>query len=99
MAAFSFIVPLGGISFAFEGAGNAIHATLAIFVAGMYVGAALLTFGFQTHVRLDHCSGYGACAVSLAKGAVWSTIWPASWLVYTAGLQRRSEGTKNSAAP
>jgi hypothetical protein len=38
-------------------------------------------------VRLDHCS---PCAVSLAKGAVWSTIWPASWLVYTAGLQRRS---------
>jgi hypothetical protein len=61
----------------------------AVFVAGMYAGAALVTFGFQTYVRLDACSGYGACAVSLAKGAVWSTIWPASWPVYAAGLQRR----------
>jgi hypothetical protein len=61
----------------------------AIFVIGMYAGAALVTFGFQTYIRLDHCSGYSACAVSLAKGAVWSMIWPASWPVYTAGLQRR----------
>jgi hypothetical protein len=39
----------------------------AVFVAGMYVGAAVVTFGFQTYIRLDHCSGYRACAVSLAK--------------------------------
>jgi hypothetical protein len=70
----------------------------AVFVVGMYAGAAVVTLGFQTYVRLDHClrreamftSGYAGCAVSLAKGAVWSTIWPTSWLVYTAGLQRRS---------
>jgi hypothetical protein len=60
----------------------------AIFVVGMYVGAALVTFGFQTYVRLGACSGYGACAVSLAKGAVWLAIWPASWPVYAAGLKR-----------
>jgi hypothetical protein len=61
----------------------------AVFLVGMYAGAAVVTFGFQTYVRLEYCSGYRTCAVSLAKGAVWSTIWPASWLVYTAGLQRR----------
>jgi hypothetical protein len=62
----------------------------AVFLVGMYAGAAVVTFGFQTYVRLEYCSGYRTCVVSLAKGAVWSTIWPASWLVYTAGLQRRS---------
>jgi hypothetical protein len=62
----------------------------AIFLVGMYAGAAVVTFGFQTYIRLDYClkrevvftSGYAACAVSLVKGAVWSTIWPASWAVY-----------------
>jgi hypothetical protein len=44
----------------------------AIFIVGMYAGAAVVTLGFQTYVRLDHCSGYRACAVSLAKGAMWS---------------------------
>jgi hypothetical protein len=56
-----------------------------IFVVGMYVGAALLTLGFQTWVRLDQCSGSASCAVSLVKGAVWSAVWPASWAVYAAG--------------
>jgi hypothetical protein len=60
----------------------------AIFVLGAYVGAALVTFGFQTYVRSDECSGYGPCAISLAKGVVWSAIWPASWSVYIAGMKR-----------
>jgi hypothetical protein len=55
-----------------------------IFVVGMYAGAALVTLGFQTWVRLEQCSGIEPCAVSLAKGAVWSAIWPASWPVYAA---------------
>ena len=59
----------------------------AIFVVGMYVGAALLTLGFQTWLRLNQCSGLQPCAVSLAKGAVWSTIWPGSWPVYAAGIR------------
>jgi hypothetical protein len=58
----------------------------AIFVIGMHAGAAMVTLGFQTYVRLDQCSGFGACTVNLAKGVVWSTIWPASWPVYVAGL-------------
>jgi hypothetical protein len=43
----------------------------AVFVVGMYAGAAVVTLGFQTYVRLDHClrreamftSGYAGCAV------------------------------------
>jgi hypothetical protein len=58
-----------------------------IFALGVYVGAALVTFGFQTYVRLPHCAGVAGCAVSVAKGAVWSAIWPASWPVYVSGLQ------------
>jgi hypothetical protein len=53
----------------------------AIFIMGMYAGAALLTLGFQTYVRLEQCSGYTACTASAAKGVVWSAIWP----VYAAG--------------
>jgi hypothetical protein len=60
----------------------------AIFVVGMYAGAALLTLGFQTYVRLEQCSGYTACTASVAKGVVWSAIWPASWPVYAAGFIR-----------
>ena len=52
----------------------------AIFVLGICTGAALVTLGFQTWVRLDY-SGSGSRVVSLAKGAVWSTIWPVSWVV------------------
>ena len=57
-----------------------------VFLVGIYVGAGLVTFGFQTYVRLPQCAGAGACAVSIVKGAVWSAIWPASWPVYVAGL-------------
>jgi hypothetical protein len=60
----------------------------AIFLVGMYAGAALVTFGFQTLVRLEQCTGVAPCAVSLTKGAVWSTIWPAYWPVYAAGKRR-----------
>jgi hypothetical protein len=60
----------------------------AIFLVGAYVIVALVTLGFQTYVRWDACSGYKACAVSFAKGAVWSAIWPASWPVYLAGVKR-----------
>jgi hypothetical protein len=51
----------------------------------MYAGAALVTLGFQTWVRLEQCSGIGPCATTVAKGIVWSAIWPASWPVYAAG--------------
>jgi hypothetical protein len=60
----------------------------AVFLLGMYAGAALLTLGFQSYVRLEQCSGYTACTVSLAKGIVWSIAWPASWPVYAAGFKR-----------
>jgi hypothetical protein len=51
-----------------------------------YVAIGVLTFLFQTWVRLDQCANVAGCAVSLAKGAAWSIIWPASWVVYAAGF-------------
>jgi hypothetical protein len=51
-----------------------------------YAVVGVLTFVFQTWVRLDQCVGAADCAISLVKGAVWSTIWPASWVVYAAGF-------------
>jgi hypothetical protein len=59
----------------------------AIFVVGMYTGAALVTAGFQTYVRSNQCSGSRPCAVSFAKGAVWSAIWPVYWPVYVTGVK------------
>jgi len=32
----------------------------AIFAAGIYVGVALTTFGFQSYIRSHQCSGYRA---------------------------------------
>ena len=49
-----------------------------------YLVAAIFTLIFQTWVRSQQC--INECAVSYAKGAVWSAIWPASWPVYLAGL-------------
>jgi len=60
----------------------------AILLLGMYAGAGLLTLGFQTYVRLDQCSGYTPCTISIAKGVAWSALWPASWPVYVVGLKR-----------
>jgi hypothetical protein len=64
-----------------------------IFVIGMYVGAGLVTLAFQTSIRLQQCSGTAPCAVRLAKGVVWSAVWPASWTVYVAGLKGRGAST------
>jgi hypothetical protein len=60
---------------------------LAIFLLGIYIGAALVTLGFQTYVRLHQCSELTDCAISLVKGTIWSAIWPASWPVYVAGIK------------
>jgi hypothetical protein len=61
----------------------------AVFLIGMYAGVGLLTLVFQTYIRLDQCAGYPACTISLAKGVVWSAVWPAYWLVYEAGRRAR----------
>src|SRR5262249_43448939 len=60
----------------------------AVFVIGTYAGVGLLTLVFQTYVRLDGCSGYPACTISIAKGVVWSAVWPAYWIVYETGRRR-----------
>ena len=49
-----------------------------VFVIGVYLGAALVTFGFQSYVRLHQCAGIGVCTVSLVKGTAWSAAWPLS---------------------
>jgi hypothetical protein len=69
----------------------------AMFLLGIYAGAALLTLGFQIYVRLYQCSGYSACAISIAKGAAWSVIWPASWPVYATGFIRHPGFTRQEA--
>ena len=50
----------------------------------LYGLAALLTLIFQVYVRSSQCAP--DCALSYAKAVVWSSIWPASWVVYLAGI-------------
>jgi len=52
----------------------------------LYVGMAVLTAVFQIWVRSSQCTGMSDCGLSYAKGIVWSTIWPMSWIVYLAGI-------------
>jgi hypothetical protein len=52
-----------------------------VFVVGLWVGAAVVTFTAQYHKRIDRCSGTSPCATSLAKGVVWSAIWPGYWII------------------
>jgi hypothetical protein len=51
-------------------------------LVALYTILGLQAFVFQTFIRLQMCAGIGACAVSLAKGAVWSVIWPIYWFGY-----------------
>ena len=51
-----------------------------------YVGMAVVTLLFQIWVRSYACTGIDGCGLSFAKAIVWSAIWPASWVVYIAGL-------------
>jgi len=50
-----------------------------------YLGMAVITLLFQIWVRSYQCTEIG-CGLSFAKAIVWSAIWPASWVVYVAGL-------------
>ena len=52
----------------------------------LYSLAALLTLASQFQVRFQDCEGVAGCSVSYAKAAVWSVIWPMSWIRYLAGL-------------
>ena len=47
----------------------------------LYVAGAIITMGFQIYYRYPACSGAGVCGLALAKGVVWSTIWPAYWVI------------------
>jgi hypothetical protein len=50
-----------------------------------YVIIGVLTLAFQIYVRSPVCAEAGNCALSYAKAAVWSVIWPASWIAYLKG--------------
>jgi len=54
------------------------HPTL----VAVYSVFALHAFLFQAFIRLQQCAGIGPCALSLAKGIVWSAIWPIYWFGY-----------------
>jgi hypothetical protein len=50
----------------------------------LYGVMAVLTLIFQIYVRSSQCAP--DCTLSFAKAVVWSVIWPASWIVYLAGI-------------
>jgi hypothetical protein len=56
--------------------------TWAKILLGAYLAGALFTLVFQTHVRSQECVDAEQCAVSFAKGAVWSAFWPVIWPIY-----------------
>jgi hypothetical protein len=45
----------------------------------LYVAVALVTLILQLPHRYPACSATGGCGLSLAKGLVWSAIWPEYW--------------------
>ena len=47
----------------------------------LYVTGAIITMGFQIYYRYPACSVPGECGLALGKGLVWSTIWPAYWVI------------------
>src|SRR5262245_18988695 len=47
-----------------------------------YVGGCLLTLLFQVAIRLPECTGFGPCALTMAKGGFWSLAWPLYWQIY-----------------
>jgi polyferredoxin len=50
----------------------------------LYGIMAILTLIFQVYVRSSQCAP--DCALSYAKAVIWASIWPASWIVYIAGI-------------
>jgi hypothetical protein len=50
----------------------------------LYGIIAILTLIFQIYVRSSQCAP--DCALSYLKAVVWAVIWPASWIVYLAGI-------------
>jgi hypothetical protein len=47
----------------------------------LYVVLAIITMGFQIYYRYPNCSDTMGCGVSMAKGVVWSAIWPVYWAI------------------
>jgi len=51
-------------------------------VVALYIVAAVFTLVYQIHVRAHECRGFAPCALSFAKGAAWSAIWPVIWTIH-----------------
>jgi len=50
----------------------------------LYLLMVFITLIFQIYVRSSQCAP--DCGLSYAKAVVWAAIWPASWIVYLAGI-------------
>ncbi len=46
----------------------------------IYLVAGAQAFVYQAFIRLQQCMGAEECSITLAKGFVWSVIWPVYWL-------------------
>jgi hypothetical protein len=55
-------------------------------LALVYLAVAVLTLAFQLQIRFRECEALTACGLDFAKAFVWALAWPASWIVYWAGL-------------
>jgi len=51
-------------------------------IVAVYTVVGVHALLFQAFIRLPLCAGFGACTISLAKGVVWSLIWPIYWFGY-----------------
>jgi hypothetical protein len=47
-----------------------------------YAIGLVLTFILQLVIRLNECTGLGACGISLMKAVPWSVLWPFYWMFY-----------------
>jgi hypothetical protein len=53
-----------------------------------YAAAGLATFIFQIFLRIEQCTTFNACALTMAKALVWSAGWILYWPVYVAMATR-----------
>jgi hypothetical protein len=47
----------------------------------LYTVIGIMTLIVQIYWRYPVCSGTAGCGLSLAKGVVWSAIWPIYWWI------------------
>lgn len=55
--------------------------SLVKWLVGLYIALAIITMGFQIYYRYPNCTAASGCGLSMAKGVIWSAIWPAYWWI------------------